>query len=99
MTTTTTSIPLKLVFNSRTCKVLVPVPAGPPPLEKGKRPTKRAIALANALKLEQMLMDGTFHSLAEARNKLGITKGISDRLFKLLDLPPAEMEKILFETY
>ena len=69
------------------------------PLGKGQRPTKKALALANALMLERKLMDGTYRSLAEARRKLGFTRSIQDRLFRLLELPPEEMERILFETY
>lgn len=97
--TTVSTVALKLVIGKNTGKTLVPATGEPAPVEKGKRATKRAIALANALKLEQMLMDGSFRSLAEARNRLGITKSITDRLFKLLDLTPEEMEKVLNETY
>lgn len=96
---TTVKIPLKLVFNSKASKVLLPATEEPAPLPKGQRPTKRAIALANALTLERKLMDGTFRSLADARRQLGFTRGIQNRVFRLLDLPPEEMAKILFETY
>ena len=100
-TTIKTTIPLILKRNNKTARVFAPVP--PPeemnPLGKGQRPTKKALALANALMLERKLMDGTYRSLAEARRKLGFTRSIQDRLFRLLALPPEEMERILFETY
>ena len=46
----------------------------PVALEKGKRPTKRAIRMANALRLEQMLHAGQFRSLADIRMTYGITR-------------------------
>ena len=35
----------------------------------------------------------------ERRAQAGFTRSIQDRLFRLLELPPEEMERILFETY
>lgn len=55
--------------------------------EKGKRPTKRAIRMVNALRLEQMPHAGQFRSLADIR----MTYGIPIAVFYLgVDLPKAE---------
>ena len=67
--------------------------------KKGQRPTKRAQRLANALWLEGKLLTGVYLSLRDARHALGLSKGITDHMFKLLQLPPDEMERILEETY
>lgn len=81
-------------------KVLVPKsPDSGQTKKKGQRPSKRAQRLANALWLEGKLLMGVYGSLRDAQHALGLSKGITDHMFKLLQLPPDEMERILEETY
>ena len=50
--------------------------------------------MANALRLEQMLTDGRFCTPAAMARALGL----SYRRLSLLNLPPAEIERLLFEV-
>ncbi|MBR4108265.1 MAG: hypothetical protein IKK45_06240 [Akkermansia sp.] len=68
-------------------------------MEKGKRPTKRAIRMANALRLEQMLHAGQFRSLADIRMTYGITRMVLAKTLDMLDHSPQEIAAILRETY
>lgn len=98
--TVATEIPVSLRYTSRASKELFTgADCVPPAVPKGQRPTARARRMANALWLEGLLLQGTFPSLTAARNALGLTKALTDQMFKMLDLPPEEMERILFETY
>lgn len=95
-----TKLPFTMVRSSKVNKILVPKPLDSErPKKKGQRPTKRAQRLANALWLEGKLLTGVYLSLRDARHALGLSKGITDHMFKLLQLPPDEMERILEETY
>lgn len=62
------------------------------------RPSTRAIRLANALLLEQILETGRFRSPAALAEKIGISRSVMSDLLALLDTPVHEMERILFET-
>lgn len=62
------------------------------------RPSTRAIRLANAILLEQILETGHFRSPAALAEKIGISRSLISELLSLLDMPPDQMEKILFET-
>ncbi len=73
--------------------------AAGPVLRKGQRPAKSAVTMANALLFEHDLMTGRFKSVREARKAYGITRGVSQRFFKLLNLPPKEIEAILYGVY
>ena len=100
MSTLKTKLSISVVRTSTTNKELIPKPEGQPrSKEKWQRPTKRAQRLANALWLEGNLIKGVYGSLRDARHALGLSKGITDQMFKLLQLPPEEMERILDETY
>ncbi len=68
-------------------------------LRKGQRPAKSAVTMANALLFEHDLMTGRFKSVREARKAYGITRGVSQRFFKLLNLPPAQIEALLNKMY
>ncbi len=61
-------------------------------------PTTRAIRMANALMLERILGTGQFKSPAALAAKLGISRSVVSELLGMLNLPPAEIERILFET-
>ncbi len=73
--------------------------AAGPVLRKGQRPAKSAVTMANALLFEHDLMTGRFKSVREARKAYGITRGVSQRFFKLLNLPPKEIEALLEGVY
>ncbi len=68
-------------------------------LRKGQRPAKSAVTMANALLFEHDLMTGRFKSVREARKAYGITRGVSQRFFKLLNLSPKEIEALLEGVY
>ncbi len=55
--------------------------------------------MANALLFEHDLMTGRFKSVREARKAYGITRGVSQRFFRLLNLPPKEIEALLEGVY
>lgn len=97
---TTDIIRVRLSVDSKTRRVLVPVDESlEAALPKGKRPSKRAVRLANALLLESLLMQGVFPSVEAAMTALGITRGMRTPFFRVLDLPPDEMARILDEVY
>lgn len=62
------------------------------------RPTTRAIRMANALMLERILGSGQFRSPAALASRLGISRSIISNLLAVLNLPPSEIEHVLFET-
>lgn len=96
----TDSIRVKIAVDSKTRKVFVPVDeAVERALPKGKRPSKRAIRVANALMLENMLMRGVFPSVEAAMAALGITRFMRTHYFRVLQMPPDEMARVLAETY
>ncbi len=64
----------------------------------GAAPTLRAIRMANALMLERILGTGQFRSPAALAGKLGINRTVISDLLNMLNLPPEEIERILFET-
>lgn len=68
-------------------------------LPVGNRPTSRAIRMANALMLEQLLGTGQFASASELARCIGIQKHLLSDLLALLNMPVPEIEKWLFETY
>lgn len=68
-------------------------------LPVGNRPTSRVIRMANALMLEQLLGTGQFASVSELARCIGIQKHLLSDLLALLNMPVAEIEKWLFETY
>ncbi len=68
-------------------------------LPKGKRPAKSAVTMANALMFEHALMTGQFKSVRAARKAFGITRGVSQRFFRLLNLPPEKIVGLLDEVY
>ncbi len=70
-----------------------------PLLRKGQRPAKAAVTMANALLFEHDLMTVRFKRVREARKAYGITHGVSQRFFKLLNLPPKEIEELLEGVY
>ncbi len=63
------------------------------------RPTTDAIRMANAIMLERILGTGQFRSPAALAERLGINRSVFSKLLSLLNLPPAEIERRLFETY
>lgn len=62
------------------------------------RPTTRAIRMANALMLERILGSGQFRSPAALASRLGISRSVISDLLAMLNLPPSEIEHVLFET-
>ncbi len=71
----------------------------PPSQKKGNRPTKRAILMANAFVLEQMLHAGQFRSLTDVCDTFGITRMVLSKTLDMLDHTPEEISAILRETY
>lgn len=71
----------------------------PVALEKGKRPTKRAIRMANALVLEQKLHSGELRSVTDVCDTFGITRMVLSKTLDMLDHTPQEISSILRETY
>ncbi len=64
----------------------------------GAQPTMRAIRMANAILLEQVLGTGRFRSPAELAKCIGVSRNLISDLLAMLNQSPAEIEKILFET-
>lgn len=64
----------------------------------GHIPTQAALCMANALRLEQMLMDGSFCTPAAMARALGLSTSLLYRRLSLLNLPPTEIERLLFEV-
>lgn len=64
----------------------------------GAQPTMRAIRMANAILLEQVLGTGQFRSPAELAKCIGVSRKLISDLLAMLNQSPAEIEKILFET-
>lgn len=95
--TSVTKLTFALHRNSKSCLTLqAPQPVA---LGKGKRPTKRAIRMANALRLEQMLHVRQFRSLADIRMTYGITRMVISKTLDMLDHTPQEIAAILRGTY
>lgn len=65
---------------------------------KGNRPTARAIKMANALMVERLLTTGKFGSATALAKKLGVSQPHLTGMLNMLNMEPAEMERILFET-
>ncbi len=70
-----------------------------PVLQKGHRPAKRAVAMANALMFEHSMMAGRFPSVTEACKAYGITRRTAQRFFALLNQPPEKIVAMLYEVY
>ncbi len=67
-------------------------------LQRGKRPSRKAIRMANAIKLEQVLESGRFKSIREAAQRCGISRNTAAELLNMLNQSPEEIETILYET-
>lgn len=65
---------------------------------KRYRPTARAIKMANALMVERLLTTGKFGSATALAKKLGVSHTHLTGMLNMLNMEPAEMERILFET-
>lgn len=61
-------------------------------------PTKRAIRMANAIMLERLLVTGKYGSATNMARLIGVSQPHVTQLLNMLNLPPAEIEAILFET-
>ncbi len=64
----------------------------------GQRPTSRAIRMANAILMERILTSGKFSSANQFAMALGVSQTLVCNRLKMLNLPPDEIERILFET-
>ena len=53
--------------------------------------------MANAIMLEHILGSGLFRSAADMANQVGINRSVLSDMLKMLDLPPDEIERLLFE--
>ncbi len=62
-------------------------------------PTNRAIKMANALILEEYLTSGQYGSTSQFAKQIGVSHTHMNRLLNMLNLPPDEIERILFETH
>ncbi len=70
-------------------------PAGRP---RGQRPTMRAICMANAMKLERLLLSGSFESIRAMARALHLPHYILYRRLHMLNQAPEQIEELLFET-
>ncbi len=61
----------------------------------GRRPTARAIRMANAIQMERLLTTGKFGSASQLSRMIGVSQ---PHITNMLNLPPDEIERILFET-
>ncbi len=61
-------------------------------------PTARAILLANALKIEAILMAGEFKNASELARAIGVSKKHLSTMLGMLNMGVEEMEKVLFEV-
>ncbi len=66
-------------------------------IEAHDSPSTRAIRMANALMLERILGSGLFCSAADMANQVGVNRSVLCDMLKMLDLPPDEIERLLFE--
>ena len=64
----------------------------------GQRPTTRAIRMANAILMERILTSGKFSSAHQFSMALGVSQTLVCNALKMLNLPPDEIERILFEV-
>ena len=95
--TPVTKLTFALLRNSKSRLTLqAPQPVA---LEKGKRPTKRAIRMANALVLEHKLHSGALRSLTNHCDTFGITLLVLYKTLDMLDHTPEKIGTILRETY
>ena len=62
-------------------------------------PTNRAIKMANAMLLEEYLTTGEYGSTSQFAQQIGVSHTHLNRLLNMLNLPPDEIERILFETH
>ena len=67
-------------------------------LPKEQTPSTEAIRMANALMLERILGTGIFDSPAAFAKMIGISRKLMSDLLSMLNNPPSEIERILFET-
>ena len=72
-------------------------------LQRGSRPTRRAIKMANALALEHELERGAWSkcsgkSLRKFAERVGISRNTLSELLNMLNRPVKDIEAILFET-
>ena len=70
-------------------------PAGRP---RGQRPIMRAICMANAMKLERLLLSGSFESIRAMARALHLPHYILYRRLHMLNQAPEQIEELLFET-
>ncbi len=61
-------------------------------------PTARAILLANALKIEAILMTGEFKNASELARAIGVSKKHLSTMLGMLNMGVEEMERVLMET-
>lgn len=62
-------------------------------------PTNRAIKMANAIILEEYLTSGKYGSASKCAEMLGVSQPTVTGMLNMLNLPPDEIERILFETH
>ena len=61
-------------------------------------PSARAIRMANAIMVERLLTTGKFGSATALAKRLGVSQPHLTTMLNMLNLPPEEIEQILFET-
>ena len=71
----------------------------PPGRPVGTRPTLRAITMANALRLDEVLGSGCFRSPAAMARALGMSRTLIYSRLEMLNRPVEEIERLLFETF
>ena len=67
-------------------------------LAQKPQPTMRAIRMANAIMLEKLLGTGQYKSPAALAAKIGVNRSLLSELLALLNQPPEDIERQLFET-
>lgn len=61
-------------------------------------PTTCAIRMANALMIDRILRSGAFKNVSQFAQAIGVSKSMVGDLLTLLDQPPTEIERQLFEV-
>ncbi len=54
--------------------------------------------MTNAIMMERILTSGRFSSAREFSEALGVSQPVVSNALKMLNLPPDEIERILFEV-
>lgn len=66
-------------------------------LQRGQRPSRQALRIANALRVEKLLETGKYGNISSLAKHLKMCRSTLSDLLNMLNRSNAEIEKILFE--